>query len=90
LALSQAYRWDRVLTPLLEYCRNPRRAPDLLDAVARFNLSRPFDPVRAPTPEAGWRGEVALARQYLEKGGAGLLARRLATRAGKLARGRRS
>ena len=90
LALSQAYRWDRVLAPLLEYCRNPHRAPDLLDEVAQFNLSRPFDPVRAPTPEAGWRGEVALAKQYLDKGGAGLLARRLANRAGKLARGERS
>jgi hypothetical protein len=33
---------------------------------------------------------VALARQYLDKGGAGMLARRVATRAAKLARGRRS
>ena len=88
--LSQAYRWDVVLAPLLDYCRAPRRAPDLLDEVARFNLSRPFDPVRAPTPTPGWRGEVALAREYLAKGGAGLLARRVATRAVKLARGRRS
>jgi glycosyltransferase involved in cell wall biosynthesis len=88
--LSQAYRWDRVLAPLLDYCRTPQRAPDLLDPVARFNLERPFDPVRAPTPVPGWRGEVALARQYVDKGGAGLLARRIATRAVKLARGRRS
>ena len=88
--LAQAYRWDVVLAPLLDFCRAPLRAPDLLDEVARFNLARPFDPVRAPTPTPGWRGEVALARQYLEKGGAGLLAKRLLNRAVKLARGRRS
>lgn len=88
--LSEAYHWDAVLGPLLDYCRAPHRAPDLLDDVARYNLGRPFDPVRAPTPSPGWRGEVALARQYLAQGGAGLLARRVATRAAKLARGRRS
>ena len=88
--LAQAYRWDRVLAPLLEYCRAPRRAPDLVDPAAQFNLTRPFDPVRAPTPAPGWRGEVALARQYLDKGGAGLLVKRAANRALKLARGRRS
>ena len=88
--LGEAYRWDVVLEPLLAYCRNPRRAPDLLDPVAQWNLQRPFEPVRAPTPQAGWRGEVALARQYLERGGAGLLAKRVATRAVKLAKGQRS
>lgn len=88
--LGEAYRWDRVLTPLLDYCRSPRRAPDLVDPTAQWNLQRPFDPVRAPTPEAGWRGEVALAKQYLDKGGVGLLAKRVGNRALKLARGNRS
>ncbi|MDX6220610.1 MAG: hypothetical protein QOJ48_2291 [Frankiales bacterium] len=89
-SLAQTYRWDRVLAPLLDYCRSPRRAPDLLDDVARFNLERPFDPVRAPTPTPGWRGEVALAKQYLKRGGLVLLLRRVLNRAAKLARGQRS
>jgi glycosyltransferase involved in cell wall biosynthesis len=88
--LAQAYRWDVVLQPLLAYCRAPRRAPDLLDAVARHNQARPFDPVRAPTAVPGWRGELALARQYLERGGVLLLLKRALNRSLKLVRGRRS
>ncbi len=29
--LAEEYRWSRVLEPLIEFCRNPRRAPDLVD-----------------------------------------------------------
>jgi hypothetical protein len=29
--LAEDYRWSRVLQPLIEFCRNPRRAPDLVD-----------------------------------------------------------
>ena len=88
--LAQDYRWDRAVQPLLAFCRAPRRAPDLVDPVVQLHLRQPFDVVRAPTPgPGGWRGEIALARQYLDRGGAGLLARRAATRAGKLLGGRR-
>ncbi len=87
--LAESFRWDRVVAPLLTFCRDPRRAPDLIDRTASDNRAHPFDVVRAPTPgPSGWRGEVALARQYLDRGGVGLLARRAATRLGKLARGR--
>ncbi len=90
-ALAQEYRWDRALRPLLAFCRDPHRAPDLLDEIVSEHLAKPFDVVRAPTPgPPGWRGEVALAKQYLDRGGAGLLARRVVTRAGKLLRGQRS
>jgi GT2 family glycosyltransferase len=30
-AVSQELRWSQMLAPLTEFCRNPRRAPDLLD-----------------------------------------------------------
>jgi len=87
--LSQSFHWDHVVAPLLAFCREPRRAPDLLDPTSQDNRLRPFDVVRAPTPgPPGWRGEVALARQYLDRGGARLLAKRAASRLGKLARGR--
>jgi hypothetical protein len=29
--LSEDYRWTKVLQPLIEFCRAPRRAPDLVD-----------------------------------------------------------
>jgi glycosyltransferase involved in cell wall biosynthesis len=87
-ALGQAYSWGLVAAPLLGFCRRPRRAPDLLDAGAAAHLDRPYDLVRAPTTQPGWRGEVALARRYLADGGGRLLVRRAAARAGKLARGR--
>jgi glycosyltransferase involved in cell wall biosynthesis len=88
--LAKHYRWDAVLAPLLAYCRAPQRAPDLVDPIAQWNLERPFEPVRAPTPAPGWRGELALARQYVERGGVLLLVKRVLNRAGKLVRGRRS
>jgi hypothetical protein len=47
--------------------------------------------VRAPTTgPGGWRGEVALAKQYVAKGGTGLLLRRVLTRLSKLLHGRTS
>ena len=89
LALSREYRWDAALEPLRAFVNDPSRAPDLVDATTQLHLRMPFDVVRAPTPgPPGWRGELALARQYLDRGGARLLARRALTRAGKLLRGR--
>lgn len=88
---GERFRWATALGPLLELCRDVARAPDLLDPDARAGIAAPFDTVRAPLPgPPGWRGEVALARQYLRRGGYGLLARRVLTRAVKLARGRRT
>ena len=83
------YTWNRAIAPLAQFCAEPRRAPDLLNATVRRNLRRPLEPVRAPTPgPPGVRGEVALARQYLTEGGVSLLARRIVNRSGKLLRGR--
>ena len=87
---GERFRWATALAPLVQLCRTVQRAPDLLDADARAGIADPFTTVRAPLPgPPGWRGEVALARQYLRRGGYGLLARRVVTRAGKLVRGRR-
>jgi glycosyltransferase involved in cell wall biosynthesis len=90
-ALADELTWTRVLTPLLDFCDDPHRAPDLVDATVQDHLRRPFDVVRAPTPgPPGWRGEVALAKSYVDKGGLRLLVRRILNRAGKLLRGRTS
>jgi glycosyltransferase involved in cell wall biosynthesis len=88
-ATAAEYTWHRAIAPLVDFCADPRRAADLSNAVVRRHLGLPLTPVRAPTPgPPGWRGELALARQYLAAGGIALLARRMANRAGKLLRGR--
>ncbi|HEX7354546.1 MAG TPA: glycosyltransferase [Mycobacteriales bacterium] len=86
--LGRGYAWPQALAPLLEFCRAPRRAPDLTDAVTRRLIDRASETVRAPKPLPGLRGEVGLARGYLREGGTRLLARRAVSRAGKLLRGR--
>ena len=66
--------WSTVLKPLLDFCDDPHRAPDLVHAAVQDHLRRPYDVVRAPTPgPPGWRGEVALAKSYVDKGGIRLL-----------------
>jgi glycosyltransferase involved in cell wall biosynthesis len=89
--LAAELTWATVVQPLLAFCAAPHRAPDLTNPAVRTHLSQPFDVVRAPTPgPPGWRGEVALAKDYLAKGGIGLLLKRVLNRAGKLLRGRTS
>lgn len=83
------YHWGSALLPLLEFCVAPRRAPDLLDPIAISHLTRPFEQVRGSLTEPGWRGQVTLAKEYLQQGGMGLVARRLVSRSVKLARGQR-
>ena len=88
-ALAQEYRWDVAVQPLLSFVDRATRAADLTDATTQLHLGLPFDVVRAPTPGGkGWRGELALAKQYVDRGGAGLLVRRAVSRAGKLVRGK--
>jgi hypothetical protein len=87
------YTWERALRPLLEFCRAPRRAPDLVspDRTTRDLLApgRLLDTGYRPN----LRGDAALFRQYLAQGGPPELARRIAgrirRRTGELLRGRR-
>jgi hypothetical protein len=75
------YRWETVLRPLIEFCRAPRRAPDLVgpDAIDGTGLV-----ARGRLLDTGYRphlrGDVALVRSYLQQGGPAELARRVAGR----------
>ncbi len=73
-AVAQSYTWERVLTPLIEFCRHPRPAPDRLLG----------PPLTAPDRRTGVSGAVrrdaALARSYLAAGGPREVARRAAGR----------
>lgn len=77
--LRERYRWESVLAPLTEFCRNPRPAADRLAGAGPL--------VR--TPPAGRmervRRDLALAREYLDAGGPLEVVRKAAGRVKRLA-----
>ncbi|MDK3256146.1 glycosyltransferase [Blastococcus capsensis] len=79
------YQWSRVLEPLISFCRDPRRADDLLDASGRLELTSGVRVV--PPPWKGVHGDLALIRNYLKEGGPRLLAQKVGARAVRVARG---
>jgi hypothetical protein len=86
-AVAPQFRWSEVLAPLLEFCKNPRRAPDLVarppgELAPELRGRTPALRARRPG-ESRLRAEVALARSYLQQGGAGLVGRRVAGRIAK-------
>jgi glycosyltransferase involved in cell wall biosynthesis len=84
--IAPDYRWSTVLEPLVSFCRAPKRAADLRDPTARRSLGGGVAVV--PPPWGGIRGDLALVRGYLRQGGAGMLARKIGARVGRLGRGR--
>jgi hypothetical protein len=49
-------RWEKVLAPLLSFCRNPRRAPDLIDPRQRVMIGDPM--AQSVWGAKGWRDVV--------------------------------
>jgi glycosyltransferase involved in cell wall biosynthesis len=66
-AVAPRYAWRRSLEPLLDFCRDPRQAPDRLAGTAPTGGS-PLAPVRT-----GYRpsvqGDLSLFREYYRHGG---------------------
>ena len=63
--------WSKVLQPLVEFCRRPRRAPDLLDPDLAARMRRDL----APAPRArGWRADARIGLDHLREGGPALVA----------------
>lgn len=81
---SEAYRWSRVLGPLVEFCRSPRRAADL----ALSTVGAPsHDALRLPPPPPiSIGGDLRLFKQYLEAGGVREVARRASGRIRRVTR----
>jgi len=77
VTFAQGYRWSLVLDPLVEFCRNPRRAPDLAVAHAAA-VTAPGTGSRRP--RGTLREDVALARSYLKAGGVLEVVRRVGGR----------
>ena len=83
LTLADEYRWSRVLEPLVEFCRNPRRAPDLADPRMAALLST-GEPQMGPGPRR-WREYVAVAMEHVQRGQYRALARKTYSKARVLA-----
>lgn len=77
--VRERFTWDRALQPLLEFCRNPRRAADVGEDQRRL-ARRPV-----PPPSAIGR-DAARAVALVREGGLGLMVNRVRGRARRLRR----
>ncbi|MBI9114770.1 glycosyltransferase [Sanguibacter sp. YZGR15] len=80
---AEAYRWTNVLEPLVDFCRFPRRAPDL---AAQLGAS---DRVAHPADKEPWSltRDLKLVKGYLAAGGPVELSRRAGGRVKRLVKG---
>ncbi len=58
-----AFRWTTVLEPLVEFCRSPRRAADLVNPDAAADLPE----LRGPAP-SGWLHDLATVKRLVREG----------------------
>ncbi len=74
-------RWSKVLEPVVAFCRDPHRAPDLasgrVDVLGRHRLEIGAAP-------HGLRHDMGLAVQYVRQGGVTMLARKVRDRVVRL------
>lgn len=61
-SVAESYRWSRVLQPVLDFCREPRRAPDLLDP----DVAAQIGAIVRFTPR--WRQDVSTALRLVRSG----------------------
>ncbi len=81
---APAYRWSQALQPLIEFCREPHRAPDLLDPDLADQLESRVKV--APPAWGGVRGDLELVREYLADGGVAMVASKVARRTKRVLR----
>ena len=84
--VARSFTWSKVMQPLLEFCRNPRRAPDLAVELGEAAVGMPRAFLDSSRPSI--REDVALARDYLRQGGVREVSRRAAGRITRLVRER--
>jgi len=79
-AFADRYAWSRVLAPLVEFCRHPRRAADLAVAVEVAPPGRR----RRREPRRSIGSDLELAKGYLRAGGVREVARRAGGRVARV------
>jgi GT2 family glycosyltransferase/glycosyltransferase involved in cell wall biosynthesis len=76
--VAPRFLWSAVLRPLLEFCRNPVRAPDLCDPETAAVVA---SPLRGRVwPDHGWRADLRKAMAYVQAGDIGFLADKVRNR----------
>ncbi len=76
-AVRPQFTWSAVLAPLLDFCRAPRRAPDLVDP----EMAALAGGVVQQAPR-GWRQDLVIALRHLRDGGPSLVAEKALSRLG--------
>ena len=64
--VARRFRWSETLQPLVEFCRSPRRAADLLDPLVSGSVRSPLE--GKVWPEVGWRADLRKAVAFIRKG----------------------
>jgi glycosyltransferase involved in cell wall biosynthesis len=83
-SMAAQLSWPKVLEPLVEFCRDPKRAPDLLEPAVTAGFRNDLTEVKER-----WRGlayDLRTAADHLRDGGPLLAARKAAGRARRLAK----
>jgi hypothetical protein len=64
--LAEGLRWSEAVKPLVEFCRAPRRSPDLLDPEMGPAILIPA--TANPFHRTGWRQDVRIIRELWSEG----------------------
>jgi hypothetical protein len=65
--LASKMRWSEAVRPLVEFCRVPHRAPDLLDPSVADAILSPS--AANALGRMGWRQDLRIIRALLSEGG---------------------
>jgi hypothetical protein len=84
-ATAKRFAWTQVLEPLVEYCRDPVRAPDLLDPELAASVRDPLD--LATWRPRTIRRDVDRALALARRGEIGELARKVVVRVRRMVKG---
>jgi glycosyltransferase involved in cell wall biosynthesis len=80
--VARDYRWSAVVRPLLDFCRHPRRAPDLASSAVAGQLR--FDHLPGGLPSSSpWR-RIAQVANLVDREGVGGVVRRARERFGPI------
>jgi hypothetical protein len=64
--VAPRYHWSETLRPLVEFCRAPRRAADLLDPLVAGTVRSPLE--GEVWPETGWGADLRKAVRFIRSG----------------------
>ena len=84
--LATRMRWSQAVQPLVQFCRAPRRAPDLLDPTVSELILAPT--AASASRRMGWRQDLRIVQALLSEGGPALVLRKAAGRIARRRSGR--